>query len=225
MDRLSRLAMKPEISRRIEASGIVAVLIIDNLNHALPVAEALFRGGVDCIELTLRTPIALEAARLIKREFPSVALGLGTVISEEQVKQVADVGADFAMAPGCNPKIIREAISRELSFAPGVMTPSDIEIALEHGCRLLKYFPASTAGGLKHLNNLAAPYKHLGLKFVPLGGLDPENAKIYLQSDLVAAVGGSWLARKELLDTGRWQDIRKNATQMRELIQGIRKAE
>jgi len=200
--------MKPEISRRIEASGIVAVLIIDNLNHALPVAEALFRGGVDCIELTLRTPIALEAARLIKREFPSVALGLGTVISVEQVKQVADVGADFAMAPGCNPKIIREAISRELSFAPGVMTPSDIEIALEHGCRLLKYFPASTAGGLKHLKNL-----------------DPENAKIYLQSDLVAAVGGSWLARKELLDASRWQDIRKNATQMRELIQGIRKAE
>lgn len=225
MDRLSQLAMKPEISKRIEASGIIAVLIIENLKHALPVAEALFRGGVDCIELTLRTPIALEAARLIKREFPTVALGLGTVISVEQVKQVADVGADFAMAPGCNPKIIREAISRELSFAPGVMTPSDIEIALENGCRLLKYFPASTAGGLRHLNNLAAPYKHLGLKFVPLGGLDPENAKTYLQSDLVAAMGGSWLARKELLDAGRWQDIRKNATQMRELIQGIRKAD
>jgi 2-dehydro-3-deoxyphosphogluconate aldolase/(4S)-4-hydroxy-2-oxoglutarate aldolase len=217
--------MKPEISKRIEASGIIAVLIIEDVSHALPVAEALFRGGVDCIELTLRTPIALEAARLIKREFPTVALGLGTVISVEQVKQVADVGADFAMAPGCNPKIIREAISRELSFAPGVMTPSDIEIALENGCRLLKYFPASTAGGLRHLNNLAAPYKHLGLKFVPLGGLDPENAMTYLQSDLVAAVGGSWLARKELLDAGRWQDIRKNATQMRELIQGIRKAE
>ena len=224
MDRLSRLAMKPEISSRIEASGIVAVLIIEQIEHALPVAEALVQGGVDCLELTLRTPVAMEAARLIKKEFPGVTLGLGTVISVEQVREVADAGADFAMAPGCNPGIIREAISRDLSFAPGIMTPSDIEIALEHGCRVLKFFPASSAGGLQHLTNLGAPYKHLGLKFIPLGGLDPEKAKGYLRSDLVTAIGGSWLARKELLEAGRWDEIRQNAARMRELIRSIRGA-
>lgn len=219
------MAMKPEIAKRIEDSGLVAVLIVENIAHALPVAQALLHGGVDCLELTLRTPAAMEAAGLIKRTFPEICLGLGTVLTIDQVGKVADLGVDFAMSPGCNPGIIREAKAKGLSFAPGVMTPSDIENALEQGCRVLKYFPASTAGGLDHLKNLSAPYKHLGLRFIPLGGLGPGNAEAYLKSDVVAAIGGSWLARKELMDGGRWDLITSNAKQIRTLIEETRNKE
>ncbi|PKQ61063.1 keto-deoxy-phosphogluconate aldolase [Labilibaculum filiforme] len=215
--------MAPEIIRRIDDCGIIAVLVIDELKHAVPVAQALLKGGVDAIELTLRTPVAMDAARLIKKEVPEINLGFGTVLTVDQVKAVADLGADFAVSPGCNPKVIAAAYKQGLSFAPGIMTPSDIEVAVEQGCRVLKYFPAETSGGMEHLTNMVAPYQYLGLTFIPLGGCNINNAPSYLESSLITAIGGSWVAKRPLIQAEDWDTITNNAREIRDLISKIRK--
>lgn len=219
---IQQKAMKPEIIDKIYDSGVIAVLIIDNLEHAIPTAKALLAGGVNAIELTLRTPVAIDAAKLIKREVPEITLGFGTVLSAEQVKVCVDAGADFAVAPGCNPKVIDKAIKQGLSFAPGVMTPTDIEIAVEHGCRVLKYFPAETSGGMKHLENMVVPYSYLGLTFIPLGGCNINNAVSYLESPLITAIGGSWIANRSLIQTENWEQITNNAKAIRDQITKLR---
>ena len=222
MQPIAQQAMSADIIKKIDDAGIVAVLIIDKLEHAVPVAKALIKGGVDVIELTLRTPVALDAARAIKKEVPEMTLGFGTVLTPEQVKEVVDVGADFAVAPGCNPKVIAEAGKQNLSFAPGIMTATDIEMALELGCRVLKYFPAETSGGMKHLTSLSAPYQYLGLTFIPLGGLNIDNARTYLESSLITAIGGSWVAKRSLIQAENWDVITGNARAISDLIKDIR---
>ena len=222
METNKALAMSPEIAKKINDAGVIAVLIVDEVRHAAPLANALLEGGVDTIELTLRTPAALEAAKVIKKEVPQITLGFGTVLTIDQVKAVVDVGADFAVSPGCNPKIIAEAVKKELSFAPGIMTPTDIEIAIQEGCRILKFFPAETSGGMKHLASISAPYNYLGLKFIPLGGCNIDNASSYLQSDLITAIGGTWVAKRSLIQAENWTAITNNAKEIRKLIQKIK---
>lgn len=222
MQPIAQRAMAPDIIKKIDDAGVVAVLIIDELKHAIPLAKALLKGGIDAIELTLRTPVAMAAAAAIKKEVPEMTLGFGTVLTVDQVKAVADVGADFAVAPGCNPKIIAEAYKLGLSFAPGIMTPTDIEIAIEQGCRVLKYFPAETSGGMNHLENMVAPYQYLGLTFIPLGGCNMDNARSYLESPLITAIGGSWVAKRPLIQAEKWDAITANAIEIRNLIREIR---
>ena len=222
MQPIAQRAMTPELIKKIDEAGIIAVLIIDDVKHAVPLVRALLAGGVDTIELTLRTPAALESARAIKKEVPEISLGFGTVLTVDQVKAVIDVGADFAVSPGCNPKIIREAQKQGLSFAPGIMTPTDIEMALEEGCRILKFFPAETSGGMAHLTSIAAPYQYLGLKFIPLGGCNINNARSYLESDLITAIGGTWLAKRPLIQLENWDAITNNAKEVRTLITQMR---
>lgn len=223
MQPIAQRAMTPDLIQKIDDAGIIAVLIIDEVKHAVPVARALLAGGVDAIELTLRTPAAIESAKIIKKEVPEISLGFGTVLTLDQVKAVVDVGADFAVSPGCNPKIIAEAYKQGLSFAPGIMTPSDIEIAVEQGCRILKFFPAETTGGMKHLESMSAPYNYLGLKFIPLGGCNMDNAPTYLQSNLISAIGGTWVAKRPLIQAENWDAITNNAKEIRALINKIRK--
>lgn len=218
---IDQRAMSPEIIAHLNETGVVAVLIVDEVKHAVPLAHALLKGGVKAIELTLRTPAALDAGRIIKKEVPEITLGFGTVLTVDQVKAVVDVGADFAVAPGCNPKIIAESYKQGLAFAPGVMTPSDIELAVEQGCRVLKYFPAETTGGMKHLKSMAGPYQYLGLQFIPLGGLNINNARTYLESPIVSAIGGSWLAKPHLIHAEDWDAITQNAQQIRALIKEV----
>lgn len=219
---MGQTAMTTGIIKKIDDAGIIAVLVIDDIAHAIPVGKALLAGGVNIIELTLRTPVAFDAAQIIKKELPEIILGFGTVINTEQVKKAVDAGADFAVAPGCNPKIIDEAYKQGLSFAPGIMTPTDIEIAVEHGCSVLKYFPAETAGGLDHLISIVNPYQYLGLQFIPLGGCNINNAASYLKSDLITAIGGSWIATRALIQAEDWNTITANAKAITELIQQIK---
>lgn len=219
---IEQQAISLELTKKINDSGVVAVLIIDEVKHAVPMARALLEGGVDAIELTLRTPAAMDSAKVIKKEVPEITLGFGTVLSVDQVKAVVDVGADFAVSPGCNPKIIAEARRQGLSFAPGIMTPTDIEIAVEQGCRILKFFPAETSGGLKHLESMSAPYNHLGLKFIPLGGCNINNAATYLQSPLITAIGGTWIAKRDLIQSEDWASITNNAREIRNLINNLK---
>ena len=222
MQPIIRQVVSPAISKTIDEAGIVAVIVIDEVKHAVPLANALLKGGVNAIELTLRTPAAIDAALAIKKEVPEITLGFGTVLTTEQVKAVADVGADFTVSPGCNPKIIAEAYKQGLSFAPGVMTPTDIEMALEEGCRILKFFPASTSGGIKHLQSMANPYQYLGLQFIPLGGVNMSNARTYLESPLITAIGGSWVAKRNLIQSENWAAITENAKEIRTLINQIK---
>lgn len=222
MDNNQVQVVSNELALQIDKAGVIAVIVIDEVENAVPLAKALLAGGVNTIELTLRTEAALAAAEKIKVNVPEMLLGFGTVITEDQVKAVVDAGADFAVAPGCNPKIIRAAVSQGLSFAPGVMTPTDIEMALAEGCRILKFFPAKTSGGMAHLRSMSAPYNYLDLKFIPLGGVNIDNAKSYLESPLITAVGGSWLAKRNLINQKDWGRITSNALEITSLIKKIR---
>lgn len=214
--------MTPEIISKIDESGIIAVLVIDELKHALPLAKALLQGGVNAIELALRTPVALDAAAAIKKNFPEINLGIGTVLTVDQVKAIADLGVDFAVAPGCNPRIIEAAKKYGVSYAPGISTASELEIAVEMGCRVLKFFPAEPLGGIEYLKNMVAPYQYLGLKFIPLGGLNITNAPGYLESELITAIGGSWIAKQSLIHAENWEAITANAIEIKTLINQIR---
>lgn len=199
-------------AQKICQRGVVAVLMIDRVEDAVPVARALLAGGVDVMELTLRTAAAMDALRAVKAEVPEMLAGVGTILTPAQAKQVQLAGADFGVAPGVNPKVLQAAQDAGLPFAPGIMTPSDIEAAVEFGCEVLKFFPASSSGGLTHLKNIAAPYQHLGLQYIPLGGVNQDNMGEYLSSDLIAAIGGSWLASKALIAAHDWAAITSNAS-------------
>jgi len=210
------------ISKRIESTGIVAVLVIDREEDGPELAKALLEGGVDIMELTLRTPAAIGALRRIRGEVPDMLAGAGTVLTPAQVEEVKNAGAEFAVSPGVNPRVMQAAKEAGLPFAPGISTPSDIEQALEFDCRLLKFFPAEASGGLARLKAMSAPYQHLGVRFVPLGGVSEKNMSTYLADPLIAALGGSWLAPREAIMEKRWSDITGLARQATTLIGSIR---
>ncbi|MFV1996296.1 MAG: bifunctional 4-hydroxy-2-oxoglutarate aldolase/2-dehydro-3-deoxy-phosphogluconate aldolase [Verrucomicrobiales bacterium] len=211
-----------ELLERIESCGVIAVLVIDKAEHAVPLAEALLVGGVEVMELTLRTPAALPALVEIKREVPAMVAGVGTILSVAQVDEALEAGADFGVSPGVNPAVVERAAERGLPFAPGIMTPSDIEQAVALGCRELKFFPAETSGGLDHLTGIAAPYAHLGLHFIPLGGISSRNMLSYLGCPCVPAVGGSWIAPRDMISGGDWGAIRARAENARRVIDDAR---
>lgn len=203
------------VFERLASACVVAVLVIDRAEDAVPVAEALLAGGVTAMELTLRTPAALGALREIRRAVPEMLAGIGTVITPDQVKQVLDAGGEFAVAPGTNERVVEAALAAGLPFAPGICTPSDIERALEFDRRLLKFFPAELSGGLSFLRAIAAPYMHLGLKYIPLGGLTIDNMADYLREPGVGGIGGSWLAPREVIRAQDWAKITAAASQAR----------
>ena len=209
---------------QLRQTGVIAVLVIDDADSAVPVAKALLEGGVKGVELTLRTPTAMEALRRIRAEVPEITVGVGTLLTPSQVHEVVAAGAAFGVAPGFNPRIVAEAKQVGLSFAPGVCTPSDIEGALELGCTLMKFFPAEPCGGLSYLRSIAAPYAHWGVRFMPLGGVDLSNAERYLSEPCIHALGGSWLAPRDLIQKRDWAAITAHARQATELVARVRRA-
>jgi 2-dehydro-3-deoxyphosphogluconate aldolase/(4S)-4-hydroxy-2-oxoglutarate aldolase len=194
---------------------LLAVIVIDEFEAAIPLAESLLAGGVSAMELTLRTPVAIKAASQIREAVPEMMVGIGTVLSTGQVDEVLAANASFAVSPGVNPTVIRHASAAGLPFGPGVMTPTDVDMALQEDCRLLKFFPAESSGGLGHLKNISAPYSHLGLKFIPLGGIGLGNLSTYLDNELIGAVGGSWIAPRNLVRDRDWKQIESNAREAR----------
>lgn len=199
------------LAQKVFDCGNIAVVVLDDAEKAVPLAEALLAGGVSVMELTLRTDAALDAIARVAESVPDMIVGAGTVLTVEQLNRAKSAGAAFAVAPGFNPRIVEEAKYMGFSFAPGVMTPSEIEGTIEMECTLLKFFPASVLGGLKGLETLAAPYKHLGLKYIPLGGLTAATTQEYLASPLISACGGSWIAPAKLINANDWDAIRANA--------------
>jgi len=212
-----------DLAARIKRCGVVAVLIVDETSRAVPLAKALSDGGIDALELALQTPAAFSALAAIRDAVPAMIAGVGTVLTPDQVREAAAAGAAFATAPGLNPRVVRAAQEIGLPFGPGVSTASDIEAALELGCRELRFFPAESLGGIAYLRNLAAPYAHLGIRFLPLGGLNPENAGAYLTDPLVLAIGGTWIAPRVLIREGHWTAIRKSADEARSIVEEVRR--
>lgn len=220
---MSGLAFPDAVAQRIERCGIIAVLVIDDAAAAPDLARALLAGGVDVMELTLRTPAALGALARIRAEVPEMLAGIGTILTPDQVKQVVAAGAAFGVAPGTNRRVLEQAVESDLAFAPGIATPSDIETALEYGCRVLKLFPAEPMGGLSYLKAIAAPYAHLGIKYVPLGGLTAANMANYLAEPSITAIGGSWLAPRDAIRQADWQGITRKAAEARQVVDQSRK--
>lgn len=199
-------------------AAIIAVVVIDDALDAVPTAQALLDGGINAIELALRTDASYDAIEAIRGECPEMTVGVGTVIAPEQVRRIAELGVAFAVAPGCNPRVVEAANLAGLPFAPGVATPTDMEVGLSLGLGVLKLFPAEPLGGLRYLESAASPYRHTGVKFIPLGGVEPENAADYLRSPLVCGVGGSWIAKRDAIRAGDWKAIREKATAARRIV-------
>jgi 2-dehydro-3-deoxyphosphogluconate aldolase/(4S)-4-hydroxy-2-oxoglutarate aldolase len=207
---------------RIEQCGVIAVLVVDQADRIVPLARALVACGIDVMELTLRTPAAIDSLRRVREEVPEMLAGIGTILREDQVDAVVEAGAAFGVAPGLQERVVRRAQDKGLPFAPGVVTPSEIERAIELGCREMKFFPAEPSGGIQYLRSMYAPYAHLGLQFIPLGGLNPQNIGGYLYDRAVPAVGGSWIAPRELVQTANWSAVIDHATEARRIVQELR---
>ena len=211
---MTTTSMLPDpLAERLARSGVVAVVTVENPEDAAPIARALLTGGVGAIELTFRTARAAEAIRRIRAEVPEILAGAGTLLNRAHVEAAIEAGAVFGVAPGCNPATIAAARECGLPFAPGVMTPTDMEIALEHGCRVLKYFPATNLAAPSALETMAAPFAHLGLRFIPLGGINLASLPQWLASPSVLCVGGSWLAPREVIQRKDWAALQRNAEQ------------
>lgn len=215
-------AFASNIAQHIERCGIIAVLVIDDVKDAVPTAKALLAGGVNVMELTLRTPAAMEALRAIKAGVPDMMAGVGTILTPEQVSDVVAAGAAFGVAPGVNPRVVKAAREAGLSFGPGILTPSEIELAVELGCTMLKFFPAEPSGGLPYLKAMVSPFAHLNLKFIPLGGINAKNMGMYLSDPCIAALGGSWLAPRDLIKAGAWDKITELAAEATDIIKTVR---
>lgn len=213
------MAIAPDspLYQRIAAARVIAVLVVDHPASAVSAARALLAGGIDAMELTLRTPAAFDALRAVRAEVPDMLAGVGTLLTCEQADETLACDAAFGVSPGINPEVVRHAAKIGLPFAPGVMTPTDVDQAVALGCRLLKFFPAASSGGMAHMKSIAAPFAHLGVRFVPLGGVSEANLASWLDSPLVAAVGGSWLAPKELIDNADWSEIERRARAARKI--------
>lgn len=211
--------MSPEtILNKVAQAGIVPVIAIDKVEAALPLADALLEGGLPVVEITFRTAAAAEVIHRISQERPELLIGAGTMLTPANLEAAKASGAAFAVAPGLNPLIVKQAQALGLPFVPGIATPSDIEAALSLGCKLLKFFPAGAFGGVATVEALSGPYKHTGVKFMPTGGVSPANLEAYLKLDTVVAVGGTWIARKEDLTAGKWDDISNRCKAALEIV-------
>lgn len=205
------------ITRIMRTAPVIPVITIEQAQDALPLAEALVAGGLPVLEITLRTPHALAALTAIKQALPGAIVGAGTIINRVNYQQAVDAGAEFIVSPGFTPELLACARSSAIPFLPGVNTPSEIMQLLAHGITAMKFFPAEAAGGVPMLKALAAPLPQA--LFCPTGGITPGNAREYLALPNVACVGGSWMVAKELVQQGRWNEIRALAHDAAQLRQ------
>ncbi|WP_432162031.1 bifunctional 4-hydroxy-2-oxoglutarate aldolase/2-dehydro-3-deoxy-phosphogluconate aldolase [Streptomyces tendae] len=186
----------------LDLAPVVPVVVVDDLADAVPLARALVAGGLPAIEVTLRTPVALDAIRAITGEVPGAVVGAGTVITPEQVADVVAAGARFLVSPGWTDVLLEAMRASGVPFLPGVSTTSEVVALLERGVREMKFFPAEAAGGTAYLKALAAPLPQA--RFCPTGGISPASAPEYLALPNVGCVGGSWMLPKDAVADGDW---------------------
>lgn len=189
----------------LSLSPVIPVVTIDDADQALPLARALLAGGIKTVEITLRTPAALDAIRAIAREAQEMAVGAGTVLNAHDLDAVIEAGARYALSPGGTPKLMKAAREAPIPFVPGVATASEIMRGLDLGYTHFKFFPAEQMGGVSALKALAAPL--IAARFCPTGSITPEKAPAYLALPSVLCVGGSWIAPSEAIKAGDWAAI------------------
>ena len=189
----------------LNAGPVMPVMVIKNLDDAVPLAKALVAGGIKVLEITLRTPIALEAIRLISQEVKEAIVGAGTITTPEQLKAAEDAGAVFAISPGLTPALLRAAKEGNIALIPGISTLSELMVGVEAGLDHFKFFPAEAAGGIPMLKSIAGPIPQV--TFCPTGGISPENYNAYLSLNNVACVGGSWLVPEDAVKQKNWAKV------------------
>lgn len=204
---------------KLAQTRVVPVIALDRAEDAAPLAEALVAGGLACAEVTFRTDAALEAIRTMAAR-GDMQVGAGTVLKVDQVKAALDAGATFMVSPGFNPKVVSYCVENGVPITPGTTNPSDIEMALDHGLEVVKFFPAEAFGGLRTLKAMAQPYNMM--KFIPTGGVNADNLIDYLRFDPVIACGGSWMVKPDMIAEGQFSDVTRLARDAVEIAKRAR---
>jgi len=200
--------------------GVVPVVKIERSEYAVELGRALLAGGLPCAEITFRTAAAVEAIRQISSSLPEIVLGAGTVLSVDQADRAVSAGAQFIVSPGFNQKVVDWCLGNQIPVTPGVATPTEIDMALDKGLDILKFFPAEALGGLATLKAIAAPY--VGVKFIPTGGINQDNLADYLAHPSVHCCGGSWLVKASLITAGRFDEITQLAREAMSVVRQVR---
>lgn len=209
-----------ETLKKLGEYGIVPVVVLNDSKDAAPLADALCEGGLACAEVTFRTEAAAESIKIMSENHPEMMVGAGTVLTVEQVDEAVAAGAKFIVSPGLNPEVVKYCLDKNIPITPGVVTPSEMEQAIELGLNLVKFFPAEPSGGLAMIKAVAAPYTML--KFMPTGGINPNNVKEYLKDDKIFACGGSWMVKGNLVDEGNFDEIKKLTKEAVDIVKEIR---
>lgn len=209
-----------ETLEKLGQYGIVPVVVLNDSKNAEPLADALCEGGLACAEVTFRTEAAAESIKIMSEKHPEMLVGAGTVLTVEQVDEAVAAGAKFIVSPGLNPEVVKYCLDKNIAITPGVVTPSEMEQAIELGLNIVKFFPAEPSGGLSMIKAVSAPYTML--KFMPTGGINPGNVKEYLKSDKIFACGGSWMVKGDLVDAGDFDKIKELTKEAADIVKEIR---
>lgn len=205
-----------KLTERINELGFFPIVVIDNIEDAIPTAKAIYDAGVDVMEITFRTAVAADCIKKIASEFKQMQIGAGTVINVEQCKHAIECGAKFIVTPGVDEETLVYCNQNSIPIYPGCATPTDIMTCLKNNINVVKFFPANVFGGLKALKALSGPF--VAVKFVPTGGVNAENLKEYIEEPFVAAVGGSWVCPRKMITDKQFSKITELCLQASEII-------
>lgn len=194
-----------DVLKRLAASGVVPVVVLEDAEDAVPTAKAMAAGGIDVMEVTFRTNAAAESIRKVSEQCPETVVGAGTVINLEQAKLAVESGAKFIVSPGYDEETVKWCVENNIPITPGCATPTEIMMALKHGIGVVKFFPANVYGGLKALKSLSGPFP--GLKFIPTGGVNADNLAEFAAAPFVHAIGGSWICPKKEISAHNFEKI------------------
>lgn len=196
---------KTSAEQILKTGPVVPVIVVNKLEHAVPMAQALVAGGVKVLEVTLRTPVAMDALRAIIKNVPDAIVGAGTVLNTQQLQEVTQAGAQFVISPGITEPLLKAAVEGPIPLIPGISTVSELMTCMDYGLREFKFFPAEANGGVKALQAIGGPFPQV--RFCPTGGISPANYRDYLALKSVLCIGGSWLVPNDALEAGDWQRI------------------
>ena len=204
----------------LEEYGVVPVVVIKNKEDAIPLADALYKGGLSCAEVTFRTDAAEESIRLMTEKYPDMLVGAGTVLTIDQVKRATGAGAKFIVSPGFDPEIVDYCLENNIPVFPGCITPSEVAQAVKRGLKVIKFFPAEQAGGVAMIKAMGAPYGMV--KFMPTGGISAKNLAEYLSCSNIVCCGGSWMVKGDLIAEGNFDKITELTKEAVALVSSIR---
>ncbi|MBN1681480.1 MAG: bifunctional 4-hydroxy-2-oxoglutarate aldolase/2-dehydro-3-deoxy-phosphogluconate aldolase [Anaerolineae bacterium] len=209
-----------DIMQQLNTLGVIPVVAINDAQDAVKLGKALLDGGLLCAEITFRTAAARDSIRAMAAEFPDMLVGAGTVLSVQQAEQAVEAGAKFIVSPGFDPQVVDWCLQHTIPITPGVLTPTEVGMAVAKGLKVVKFFPAEAGGGIKMLKAISAPYG--GVKFIPTGGISAGNLADYLRLPMVHACGGSWMVKKQLIADGEFDTITQLVKEAVAIVQSIR---